>query len=87
MNAAFGDLADFSGISAGDAWRISDIYHKAYVDVDERGTEAAAATAVVVGTTSVPPEPVVFRADRPFIFAIVDRQTDTLVFLGRVVAP
>jgi serpin B len=87
MNAAFGDLADFSGISAGEAWRISDIYHKAYADVDERGTEAAAATAVVVGTTSVPPEPVVFRADRPFIFAIVDRQTDTLVFLGRVVAP
>jgi serpin B len=87
MNAAFGDLADFSGISVSEAWRISDIYHKAYVDVDERGTEAAAATAVVVGTTSVPPEPVVFRADRPFLFAIVDRQTDTLVFLGRVVAP
>lgn len=87
MNMAFGDLADFSGISAGEAWRISDVYHKAYVDVDERGTEAAAATAVVVGTTSVPPEPVVFRADRPFLFAIVDRQTDTLVFLGRVVAP
>jgi serpin B len=87
MNAAFGELADFSGISASEAWRIFDIYHKGYADVDERGTEAAAATGVVAGVTSVPPEPVTFRADRPFIFAIVDRQTDTLVFLGRVVAP
>lgn len=87
MSAAFGDLADFSGISAGEAWRIFDIYHKGYADVDETGTEAAAATAVVVGTTSVPPEPVVLRADRPFLFAIVDRQTNTPVFLGRVVAP
>lgn len=96
MNMAFGDTADFSGISStrlpNDApWRISNIYHKAYVDVDETGTEAAAATAVVVtGPTSVPPpepEPVVFRADRPFLFAILDRRTDALVFLGRVVAP
>jgi serpin B len=96
MNVAFGDTADFSGISStllpNDApWRISDIYHKAYVDVDETGTEAAAATAVVVGTvtsiTTPEPEPVEFRADRPFLFAILDRQTDTLVFLGRVVLP
>lgn len=88
VSAAFGDSADFSGITAGDeAWRISDIYHKGYVDVDERGTEAAAATAVLVGATSVPLEPVVFRADRPFLFAIVDKQTNTLVFLGRLVAP
>lgn len=87
MNAAFGDAADFSGISTNAGWRIFDIYHKGYADVDERGTEAAAATGVVVGVTSVPPEPVVFRADRPFLFAIVDRPTNTLVFLGRFVAP
>lgn len=87
MNAAFGDAADFSGIGASAAWRISGIYHKGYADVDETGTEAAAATAAVAGVTSVPPEPVVFRADRPFLFAIVDRQTNTLVFLGRFVVP
>lgn len=87
MSAAFDDTADFSGIGASEAWRISDIYHKGYADVDERGTEAAAATAVVVGVTSAPPEPVVFRADRPFLFAIVDKQTNTLVFLGRLVSP
>ncbi len=87
MNAAFGDTADFSGISTSAGWRIFDIYHKGYADVDERGTEAAAATGVVVGVTSAPPEPIVFRADRPFLFAIVDRPTNTLVFLGRFVAP
>jgi len=87
MNAAFGDAADFSGISTSAGWRIFDIYHKSYADVDERGTEAAAATGVVVGVTSVPPEPIVFRADRPFLFAILDRTTNTMVFLGRFVAP
>lgn len=87
MNAAFSDAADFSGIGAAEGWRISDIFHKGFVDVDETGTEAAAATGVVAGTTSVPPEPTVFRADRPFLFAIVDKPTNSLLFMGRVVAP
>jgi len=56
--------------------------------VDEKGTEAAAATAVIVGLTSVPSrEPIEIRVDRPFLFAIRDRETGTVLFLGRVVDP
>lgn len=88
MSAAFlPGAANFSGISTTEAWNIADIVHKGFVEVDETGTEAVAATGVVAGTTSVPPQPVLFRADRPFLFAIVDKPTNTLVFFGRFIAP
>ena len=67
---------------------ISDVVHKAFVSVDESGTEAAAATAVVMKLTSVMPEqPVEVTVDRPFIFVIRDIQTGAILFVGRVVNP
>ncbi|MBD3306097.1 serpin family protein [candidate division KSB3 bacterium] len=89
MDAAFSDEADFSGMDPEKRLNISEVIHKAFVEVNEEGTEAAAATAVVVGVTSVrDPEPVpVFRADHPFLFLIHDAQTGSLLFLGRMANP
>ena len=94
MPNAFDDKkADFRGMDGlsclvGDdeCLLISDVVHKAFVSVDEAGTEAAAATAVIVGITkSVQEEPIEVTIDRPFIFLIRDRDTGTVLFLGRVV--
>lgn len=81
--------ADFSGISEAGELEITGVLHKAFVEVNEEGSEAAAATGVVVGITSVrePAPPVVFRADRPFLFAIRDNGTRSLLFLGRLADP
>ncbi len=79
--------ADFSGMDGTQELYISDVLHKAFVDVDEDGTEAAAATAVVVGTTSMPLDPVEVTVDRPFIFLIRDVETSTTLFIGRVTDP
>lgn len=91
MTKAFdADLADFSGMlsPAVDTLWISDVLHKAFVRVDEKGTEAAAATAVVVaGTTSVPTDVKTFRANKPFLFFVRDIPTNTAIFAGRIVAP
>lgn len=78
---------DFSGIRAGGGLTIDDVLHKAFVKVDEKGTEAAAATAVVVAETSAPQADVTLHLDRPFAFAIYDSTSNTLLFLGRVVDP
>ena len=81
--------ADFSGITAEEALYISAVVHQANIDVDEKGTEAAAATAVI-GSTAGPgyqgpwPE---LRVDRPFLFALRDRATGAVLFLGRVTDP
>lgn len=80
-------VADFSGMDDTRELYISDVLHKAFVDVDEDGTEAAAATAVVVGTTSAPLDPVEVTLDRPFIFLIRDMETNTTLFIGRVTDP
>jgi serpin B len=77
--------ADLSGMADADLF-ISAVIHEAYVKVDEEGTEAAAATAVVVGETSAPMVPT-FRADRPFLFQIRDRLTGSILFMGRVADP
>jgi len=66
---------------------ISAVIHKAYVDVNEEGTEAAAATGVVMRLTSVEPPPPVFRADHPFIFLIRENHTGSILFLGRLESP
>jgi serpin B len=87
MVSAFSDMADFSGIDGTRLLRISDVIHKAFVAVDERGTEAAAATAVIMGTSSFEPNPVFFTLDRPFIFLIRDDTTGTVLFMGKVVIP
>ncbi|NLL15118.1 MAG: serpin family protein [Fibrobacter sp.] len=87
MTAPFSPSADFSGISHG-SLAISDIIHKAFVKVDEKGTEAAAATAVIIGRVSDPaPPPEQFVANRPFIFFIRDTMTGAILFMGRILDP
>lgn len=89
MTDAFSDRADFSGIDGRKDLFISAVIHKAFVDVSEEGTEAAAATAVGIGVTSIArPAPVPeFRADHPFIFLIRHVPSSTILFLGRVANP
>jgi|SRR5579883_344503 len=77
-------VADFTGMASESPGRISQIVHKAFVDVNEEGTEAAAATAVVLAD---PGKPISFKADRPFLFFICDTKHDTILFLGRVEKP
>lgn len=86
MVTAFSDDADFSGLSP-EALAITDVLHEAFIAVDEDGTEAAAATAVVIGETSAPEEPLEVTVDRPFLFWIVDQPTGAVLFLGRVTDP
>ena len=82
------DVADFSGINGRKDLFISAVIHKAYVDVNEEGTEAAAATGVVIKMTSVGPgQTPVFRADHPFVFVIRDNRSGSILFLGRVLNP
>jgi serpin B len=87
MKNAFGGAADFSGMGwpKGKLW-ISQIKHKAFVEVNEEGTEAAAATAVEMATKSIPND-VVFSVDHPFLFIIRDNQSGSIVFMGRMINP
>jgi serpin B len=87
MPLAFTDRADFSGMDGRQDLLISNVIHKAFVEVNEKGTEAAAATAVVMKRTSAVTRIIPFRADHPFVFAIRDRGTGSILFLGRVVNP
>ena len=87
MPIPFTTDADFSGMTGDRELFIHAILHKAFVAVDEAGTEAAAATAVIVGIVSVPESPVEVTIDRPFIFLIRDIKTGAILFLGRVVNP
>ncbi|MHB8108626.1 MAG: serpin family protein [Syntrophorhabdaceae bacterium] len=87
MKDAFGTAADFTGMGwkKGDLW-ISQIKHRAFVDVNEEGTEAAAVTAVEMETKSVDLSPT-FRADHPFLFIIRDNRSGSILFMGRMVNP
>jgi serpin B len=87
MTTAFSPEADFSGMTGSKEIFISDVFHKAYVKVDEEGTEAAAATAVVMKMVSEPLNPVELTVDRPFLFFIREHETNTILFMGRVVEP
>lgn len=89
MPAAFTDKADFSGIDPKQRLAISEVVHKAFVDVAEQGTEAAAATGITMRAMSARmPEPVVvFRADHPFLFLIRDTRTGVILFTGRLMNP
>jgi serpin B len=81
-------FADFSGISDEEDLMITDVLHKATITVDEEGTEAAAATAVIIGVTSAMPEdPISLVVDRPFMFMIRHQPTNTILFMGRVIQP
>ncbi|MCL4252250.1 MAG: serpin family protein [Anaerolineae bacterium] len=89
MTDAFNpDVADFSGMADADLF-IQEALHKAFIAVDENGTEAAAATAVIIGVTSMPMpvEPIVVNIDKPFLFYIQDTATGEILFMGRVLNP
>ena len=85
MPTAFG-AADFSGMDGTRNLQISQVIHQAFVKVDEKGTEAAAATAVVMKEMAAMPSNV-FRADHPFIFIIQEKETGNILFMGRVTDP
>jgi serpin B len=87
MPIAFTENADFSGMTGKPELLISDVVHKAFVAVDEAGTEAAAATAVIMKLTGVPEPPVEVTIDHPFIFLIRDIETGATLFVGRVMNP
>jgi len=87
MKDAFTTDADFSGMDGTKALYISAVVHKAFVDVAEEGTEAAAATAVVMAVKGAPQEAPVFRADHPFVFLIRHMKTGSILFMGRVMNP
>jgi serpin B len=87
MPDAFCSKADFSGMTGNRDFFISAVVHKAYVEVNEEGTEAAAATGVVMKLTSVAPPPPIFRADHPFVFLIRDNQSGSILFMGRLANP
>lgn len=89
MPRAFGSGAEFGGMSTAAPLSISDVVHKAFVEVDEQGTEAAAATGVIMVTRAAPiqAEPKVFRADHPFLFLIRHRESGAVLFTGRLSQP
>jgi serine protease inhibitor len=83
MGIAFTDGADFTGMSPlGHQLEITNVIQKTFVDVNEEGTEAAAATSVGIGLTSLPPS---IRVDRPFVFVIRERFSGTILFMGKIV--
>ena len=76
--------ADFSGMSGVPDLYLSDVFHKAFIEVDEQGAEAAAATAAVMMKRSMPAPPLPITVDHPFLFSIIERETGTILFLGRM---
>jgi serpin B len=87
MTDAFNDAkANLSGISDAAKLVISEVMHKSYIKVDERGTEAAAVTGITVGVTSIGPDNS-FRVDHPFVFAIREKDTKAILFIGKVMNP
>ena len=87
MPIAFSNGADFSGMTGNADLYIDEVIHKAFVSVDEKGTEAAAATAVIMKLTAMPIQPAKVTIDRPFIFLIRDIETGSILFAGRVMDP
>lgn len=89
MPRAFSNAAEFGGMSTAEPLNISDMVHKAFVEVDEQGTEAAAATGVIMTTRAAPiqREPKVFRADHPFLFLIRHQDSGAVLFSGRLSQP
>jgi serine protease inhibitor len=87
MPTAFSYSADFSGMTVEETLYIKAVLHEAFIAVDESGTEAAAATAVIVAAASARQTSVTMAVDHPFLFIIHDLATATPIFLGRVVDP
>ncbi|MBS4013084.1 MAG: serpin family protein [Bacteroidetes bacterium] len=91
MPLAFSNKADFSGMTGKQDLKIDKVIHKAFVEVDEKGTEAAAATAVVMIRKTAAVEDmsqkIIFKADRPFLFFIKENDNNTIIFMGSVINP
>ena len=92
MPQAFGNAANFSGMTGKPEFSISAAIHKAYIDANEQGTEAAAATSTMFQALAMrrgipQPPPIVFRADHPFLFLIRDTRSGSILFMGRVANP
>ncbi|MEL6717900.1 MAG: serpin family protein [Bacteroidota bacterium] len=86
MGIAFSGKADFSKINGKGGLKISEVRHKSFIRVDEQGTEAAAVTIIGIETTSVPSYPIM-EVNRPFVFVIRDHQTNSALFIGKVMNP
>ncbi|MCK5636258.1 MAG: serpin family protein, partial [Thermoplasmatales archaeon] len=87
IDAFIPDIADFSKMDGTNALFISEAIHQSFVEVNEEGTEAAAATAIIMEATAMPEEPKSFIADHPFIFLIQHKETGAILFMGRVMNP
>ena len=89
MPLAFSPTADFSGMTGRRDLYISEVIHQAFINVDEKGTEAAAATAVIMKMTAIrnPTEPKIFNTDHPFVFLIKDNTTGSILFIGKMMNP
>ncbi len=90
MSNAFSDDADFSGITDPKELKISEVIHKTFLEVNEKGTEAAAVTALgmtVLGFSPKVKPPIIFRVDHPFLFLIYDSRSKTILFVGRIMNP
>ncbi len=87
MGIAFWDGADFSNISEQYDLLINEVTHQAFIETNEEGTEAAAATVVEIGVTSAPPPPLELKLDHPFIYIIRESSTNSILFMGRVTDP
>lgn len=86
MPLAFSNSADFTGILKNGGIKISKVKHKTFIEVDEKGTEAAAVTSVEIFTTSLPQQ-IHFKFNKPFVFAITEKDTNTILFLGKLMMP
>lgn len=84
--SAFSDSADFSGMSASSQLKISKVVHQTFLDVTEGGTEAAAATAVIITRMTIL-NPIEFVCDRPFMFMIHDTISKAILFMGKFYSP
>jgi serine protease inhibitor len=87
MGIAFTDAADFSNISEQYDLLLNEVTHQSFIETNEEGTEAAAATVVEVGVTSMPVSPMVFKMDHPFMYIIRETTTNSIIFMGRVADP
>jgi len=87
MRIAFSKMADFSEMTT-EPVLITEVKQKTFIEVDEEGTEAAAVTSIAIGVTSAgPPQPVTFRADRPFLFLIQENTSGVILFMGKIGKP
>ncbi len=86
MGKAFSDAADFTKMIDGGGVKIDDVIHKAFIEVDEKGTEAAAVTVVIIVETSAGSTPTV-NVNKPFLFVIRDNKTNSILFMGKMMKP